>query len=375
MRIACYTDIHDQDAMLNIPTKLRASAAAAARLTVEEFGRVDLSLLGGDYFSQYPYWNQSCAWPKANWEDNKALIVRNFAATAKGERVFYVSGNNDLLLADLPTAENQPYNTCEFYESGPMKQTLGVLADNECYKRYSIIKGEQAGYYYLAFHYVVDGFDFFGINLDPDDAFNNHDCSYDLNAIAWLEHKLDEIDPDGTKPVFVVGHVSATVRLTTGEMSYFDMKADRRAALIKAFAGHRNLFYLYGHVHGQHYLRSESWQGLLHFDDEGNVIPFDDHDNYSATGGASFHTVHMGGLRPFMTETPFEFFEPDGVTGVLPGSDVPQFSEESGTPKIAQYLIIDADFEKVTFRYRNTGSLPGYTPADKPKPYTVWLAK
>lgn len=37
MKTACYTDIHNQQAMLNYPTVLRKSAVIAAENTVAEF--------------------------------------------------------------------------------------------------------------------------------------------------------------------------------------------------------------------------------------------------------------------------------------------------------------------------------------------------
>lgn len=39
MKTACYTDIHNQQAMLNYPTVLRKSAVIAAENTVAEFGK------------------------------------------------------------------------------------------------------------------------------------------------------------------------------------------------------------------------------------------------------------------------------------------------------------------------------------------------
>ncbi len=374
MKIACYTDIHNQQCMLNLPTVLRASAIQAAAQTVEEFGKVDLSILGGDYFSDYPYWNRSCALPKKNWQDIKQKLTDTFAKTAKGERVLYVSGNNDLLLADLPTPDNEPYNTCEFYSSGPMNQTLGELSDDECYKRYSKIKGKQAGFYYLAFHYVVDGVDFFGLNIDPDDAFNNHDCFFDYEALKWLKNKLNEVDPQGHKLLFVVGHNSFTVRTTDGEIQKSDFDEKRYQAIKDTFLGHKNLFYLYGHVHGQDYLRSASYEGILHFDKNGDIINHQNHESFRRTGtDVSFHTVHMGGLRPFKTDTPFEYFEKDGLVGQLPGMEGEQYYEATGTPKISQYLLIDTFDDRVVFSYRNAGSLAGFTVQDKPKSYTVYL--
>ena len=173
MKTACYTDIHNQQAMLNYPTVLRKSAVIAAENTVAEFGKTDLYVIGGDTISDYPYWNKSCALAFKNWLDIKKKITENFEKTAKGSKVLYVNGNNDLMLGDLPTADNPPYNTCEFYHSGSRIDTLGELSEGEYYGIYAKSKGKQAGLYHLAFHYIVCGIDFFGLNIDHNTAFNS----------------------------------------------------------------------------------------------------------------------------------------------------------------------------------------------------------
>ncbi len=381
MKIACYTDIHNQETMLNLPTTLRTSAVEAARLTAAEWGQVDLGIVGGDNVSDYPHWNRSCAMPYNNWLDIKAKLVGNFAAIAKDERVLYVDGNNDLILGDLPTADNPPYNTCDFYHTGPMKETLGVLKEEEYIAKYAAAKGEQAGLHFLCFHYVIDGVDFFGLNLDPDTAFNSHDGTYSDEALAWLKKKLDAIDPAGNKLLFVVGHLSATV-LKDGTTLREDMDEHQRTALYTALAGHRNLFYLYGHVHGQHFAHTRSATGILHFDrDFIPIVPGEaDNSRQVLTAPAAFHTVHMGGLRPFKEYTPGlveqPYFHQDIVEGDLPECGLPADPSDyaaTATPRLAQYLLIETYPDRVVFGYRNTGDLPGYAVEDKPAAYTVWL--
>ena len=69
--------------------------------------------------------------------------------------MLYVNGNNDLMLGDLSAADNPPYNTGEFYYSGPRIDTLGELSEGEYYGIYAKSKGKQAGLYHLVFHYIV----------------------------------------------------------------------------------------------------------------------------------------------------------------------------------------------------------------------------
>lgn len=44
MKIACYTDIHNQQVMLNYPTVLRKSAIIAAENTLKEFGKAEIKM-------------------------------------------------------------------------------------------------------------------------------------------------------------------------------------------------------------------------------------------------------------------------------------------------------------------------------------------
>ena len=378
MKIACYTDVHNQQTMLQLPTVLRGSATAAVELTKKEWGEADIALIGGDNISDYPHWNKSCAFPYKNWLDMKEKMVNTFAKAAKGGRVLYVDGNNDLILGDLPTKENPPYNTCEFYFSGPMKDTLGVLAEEDYIGKYAAAKGEQAGLHLLCFHYVVDGVDFFGLNIDPDDAFNNHDCNYSGEALCWLKRKLAEVDPEGNKPIFVVGHLSATS--VKNERDVVEtMPQGHKDALYDALCGHRNLFYLYGHVHGQEYLHAETCTAVLHFDESKQCYPFpkgvtDSREVLKETDGIGFHTVHMGGLRPFYGTVNGEpVFGDDNIRGQMPWDDREHSYPGTATPRLAQYLLIELLEDRVVFRFRNTGDFKGFSTEDIPAPYTVWL--
>ena len=380
MKIACYTDIHNQQTMLNLPTVLRGSATAAVALTQKEWGKADVVLIGGDNISDYPHWNKSCAFPYKNWLDIKGKMVDLFASVSKDERVLYVDGNNDLILGDLPTKENPPYNTCEFYFSGPMNETLGVLAEEDYIAKYAASKGEQAGLHLLCFHYVVDGIDFFGLNIDPDEAFNNHDCGYNRESLEWLKKKLAELDPNGTKPIFVVGHLSATtVKDETNIVE--SMWGPLKDALYDALNGHSNLFYLYGHVHGQGYTHAETCTAVLHFDENKQYYPLpkgvtDSNEVLKPEDKIGFHTVHMGGLRPFYgTVNGMPMFENDNVRGMVPGDDREHSYPGTATPTLAQYLLIETFDDRVVFHFRNTGSFEGFTPNDIPAPYTIWLKK
>lgn len=367
--IFCFTDIHNQQAMLDMPTTLRASAVCAAKDAVAEFGQADLSLCGGDNISDYPYWNRSCWLPQENFLAIKKKLTDCLAATAKGGRVLYVAGNNDMILGDIVRGEGRPYNTTEFYYTGPMKDTLGPLAPTECYTVTSTEKPWEHPYL-DAFHYVVNGLDFIGINVDPNTAYNTHEGYYTDETMDWVKRKLDEIDPDGYRPVFVVGHLSAAC-YCDGNLRESMINGDRER-FYRAFDGHRNLFYLCGHIHGEGYVyRDYSSGAVLHLG--ADHLPLG--PNTAATDSAglpdyAYSLVHMGGLRPFHAEN----FEDDALTG-FGGGDTETRFPSTGTPKLAQYMVFEVYADRVVFYIRNTGSLPGYSRADRPAPYTVYLRK
>ena len=368
LTVFCYTDIHNQSSMLDLPTVLRTSAVIAAEDAVREFGKADVTLVGGDNVSDYPYWNRSAWLPKENFLDLKAKLVRCMAATARDEKVLYVAGNNDMILGDIGGDSWKPYNTTEFYFTGPMKDTLGELSPEECLMTTSEKKPWE--YPYLdAFHYVIRGVDFIGINIDPNTAYDSHEGHYTDETLRWLKAKLDEIDPDGNRLIFVVGHLSAACYPKGGEL-YESMINGNRELFYESLNGHRNLFYLYGHVHGEKYVyRDFSSGAVLHVGQDLHTIDANlSHTDSSAYPDYAYCLVHMGGLRPFHVDE----FEPDGRVG-FGGTSERQYFPHTGTPKLAQYLVIEVYEDRVVFQIRNTGSLEGYTRSDKPAPYTVYL--
>ena len=124
----CFTDIHNQQAMLDYPTTVRSSLVQAAELSVEEFGRADRAIMGGDNVSDYPHWNKSCALPKKNFLDIKEKMHACVAKTTVDGKVLYVAGNNDMILGDIATEDNEPYNTTDFYDV--MDTAFGELDDS-----------------------------------------------------------------------------------------------------------------------------------------------------------------------------------------------------------------------------------------------------
>ena len=366
LTVFCFTDIHNQQSMLDYPTTLRKSLVKAATYATEEFGLADLAIVGGDNVSDYPYWNKSCALPKRNFLDIKAKLHACVSSTVKDNKVLYVAGNNDMILGDIKTEENEPYNTTDFYDL--MEESLGKLSSSD---KFVLKSTEKPNEYYLgAFHYSVSGIDFIGINIDPNTAFNSHEGYYSEESMLWVKNKLAEIDPDGTKPVFVIGHLSAIYWYNDGILKETLINGNRDM-FYDIFEGHKNAFYLYGHVHGERACYKDYSSGaVLHISSD--RLPIDKNLSSEVSSGKEYlYTfVHMGGLRPFGSQ----YFEDDALTG-YGGEDTPTLHPGTATPTLAQYLCFEVYEDRVVFRIRNAGTLEGYHKNDKLKDYTVYFVK
>jgi len=360
----CFTDIHNQQAMLDYPTTLRKSLIQAKELAAEEFGTADIAIVGGDNISDYPHWNKSCALPKKNFLDLKHKLNACLSECVKDGKVLYVAGNNDMILGDIGTEENDPYNTTDFYDL--MDHAFGELPENE--KIILTSKEKPGELYWGAFHYVVNGIDFIGINIDPDTAYNSHEGSYSDETLIWVKNKLNEIDPDGKKCVFVIGHLSAIYYYTNGSLVETMDNGDR-TLFYDIFKGHRNTFYLYGHVHGESSCYRDCSSGaILHLDEQN--MPLGNNLNETDSRGKTYaySLVHMGGLRPFG----LQYFEKDGIDGFGGGNERKYFPH-TATPTLAQYLVFEVYEDKVVFHIRNTGTHELYHRNDKLTEYTVYL--
>ena len=360
----CFTDIHNQQSMLDYPTTLRRSLIQAKELAMSEFGTADIALVGGDNVSDYPHWNKSCALPKKNFLDLKQKMHACISESVKDGKVLYVTGNNDMILGDIGTEENEPYNTTDFYDL--MDGAFGVLPAHE---RMILTSEQKPGErYWGAFHYVVNGIDFIGINIDPNTAFNSHEGYYNDETMHWVKDKLNEIDPLGTKLIFVVGHLSAKYYFHGGNLSE-TMINGNCALFYDMFRGHQNAFYLYGHVHGESSCyKAFSSGAILHLDEQ--AMPLDKNLSESDSRGKeyAFSLVHMGGLRPFGRQ----YFEQDGMSGYGGESEV-KHHPGTATPTLAQFLVFEVYSDRVVFHIRNTGTHEDYHRNDKLKEYTVYL--
>jgi hypothetical protein len=249
-----------------------------------------------------------------------------------------------------------------------MDRAFGELPETE--KIILTCKEKPGELYWGAFHYVVNGIDFIGINIDPNTAFNSHEGYYSDETLIWVKNKLNEIDPEGKKCVFVVGHLSAIYYFTDGTLAETMDNGDR-SLFYDIFKGHQNTFYLYGHVHGESSCYREYSSGaVLHIDGQNMPLGSNLKEKDSRGKAYEFSLVHMGGLRPFG----LQYFEKDGMEG-FGGENERKYYPHTATPTLAQFLVFEVYEDRVVFQMKNIGDYPEFSTEDILQPYTVYLYK
>ena len=211
-----------------------------------------------------------------------------------------------------------------------------------------------------------------GEKISHTEPIKDHQQAVNMLLDALVDYKivnkLDEIDPDGKKCVFVVGHLSAIYYFNNGNLSE-TMVNGNLALFYDIFKGHQNTFYLYGHVHGESSCYTKHSSGaILHIGENNMPIGNNLNENDSMGKKYDYSFVHMGGLRPFGGQ----YFENDGLEG-YGGENERKYFHMTATPTLAQYLVFEVYSDRVVFHVRNTGNHEMYNKKDKLQEYTVYL--
>lgn len=366
MLITCYSDIHNMLSMLSYPTTLRKTVAMGVDENLRRFGKADLTLVGGDTVSDYPSCRESGWLPYRNFLDLKQKLSQQLARGTKDEKVLYVAGNHDYACGEgmKQGYSSCPYNSADYYDTGPMKQTLGELPACDACTGYSERLGREAGSYLLGFHYEIGGLDFYGLNFHPDEIYSHQGMlpgsmeRYSEQALVWLKQRLRETDPEGRKPTFVLSHIPP----------FRNRDPHNLELLLEAYRGHRNLFHLFGDTHGIVRNGYTAQQTFVYYGKEAvcgecrcSSLEWDD-PNYS------FTSVLMGTQRCDVA------YGDDVVhgDGGAPGLDA---HPRTATPLIAQGLVIRTYGDRVEFCMCNHGEGVGgrLAAGELIVPYTAYL--
>ena len=367
---ACFSDSHNNFAMLEPPYVLRKTHTNAINLILETRGQVDVVMVGGDLMSDYPHWNQSGWWPYKYYTEYKALLVEEFARLSKEEKVIYVAGNHDYAQGELSEdgpGKNGSYNSSEFYFTGPMNEKMGELSDMDMHWITGTHTGEK---YLLGYHYEVNGVHFIGLSPDPDNTgmWSVQGYGFHPDTLKWFKKTLERIDPDGNEIIFVNCHFHLAYRIN-GEVKKSG-QADKD--ILPIIKNHSNLFWFFGHVHTgvQNISASHTAEMVVHYSKAGAALETPaDAVSYGNVGGRGPSTVYMGAGRIDYDGT---LFGRDVVFG-YGGYSYKTAISTTSTPKVCQVMYVTVYEDRVEFQSINVGTLAGYTVNDRVEPYTVYF--
>ena len=368
----CFSDIHNCFTMLEPPYVVRQTVTLAADVLKKEGIKGDVVLVGGDTQSDYPHWNQSGWLPYEYFLGAREATDKVLSELAEGGKVAYVAGNHDYGQGEESTdgpGKNGSYNSGDYYFTGPMNKTFGELPKEDMLVNVSEHTGEK---YLLAYRYNVNGVDIFGMSPDPDMIWYSQGWGMSDEILAWMDKRLDAIDPEGVKPIIVVCHYHVATR-ANGQVH---LCGEYTINAAKIFCKHKNLVYLYGHVHSPAFMcREKTSEMFIHFDKDGEVVPMtlkeeSSREVFADESKRSFSTVIMGEFR---IDGDPELFENDGGTGYGGFKDKERYFLTTATPKLAQGLILRVFDDRMEFEIRNFGTYPGFETEHKLAPYTVYF--
>jgi hypothetical protein len=142
------------------------------------------------------------------------------------------------------------------------------------------------------------------------------------------------------------------------------------------FAGHKNLFHIFGH--GEVWHSDTTSRYVSHYNNYGKVINVTGKETESTQivsyEDRSFTSIYGGHFRADANTYP-SWFKKDYVYGYA-GLDSYGYTHRSTcTPRVAQGLYIEVYEDRVVFTMKNFGDVSGYKTTDLIVPYTVWLYK
>lgn len=375
-----FTDVHNCYAMLE-PTNnykkyiVRKNVGQMIDYLLETEGQMDVVMVGGDLISDYFDYNSSGRWPYRYFVKYRELLVETFNRLAKDDNVMYVGGNHDYALGELATdgpGINGSYNSFDFYEVG-MKQGMGELTEENSFWEIGDHTGEK---YLLAYYYEVNGIIFAGLNPDHDLIWSTQGSGFNKESMTWLDKKLDELDPDGTKVIFVNCHYPIDNRheINSNGTNVYSQWGSKQ--LIEVFSGHKNLVHIYGHDETWHSDTTSRY--VIHYK-QGNRLDVTGKETNSSQivsfENRDFTAIYGGHFRPDSNSGYFK--KDDKVYGWAghPDGNTNHTHAGTATPTRAQGLYIEVYEDRIVFTMKNIGTATGYTTEDLIEPYTMWLYK
>lgn len=332
--IACLSDFHADYGIQNWNYPIRESVIKTVdRIREEE--NADVVLAGGDLTSN----NAGAGWDRARYDAVMGTLRDELSGATESGRTLYITGNHDFV------AGGSEYNSGDYSEI--MKEDIGGLDESEYLSQdddsdesvAALTRDNDNVSMMLAYHYVIDGIDFIGINTPYSGGDNHGNYVYTDSTIKWVDDKLYEIGED--KLVVIVTHYPLKGTRNTVK----SMAEPYNTGLKNILVNYPKAVVLYGHDHGGPYVSADTYERISLFDNDGTLV----NDRVDANNG--FTCAFMGSMSYYSNN-----YNP---------------SLTSDSPLVIQALMIYVYSDRVTFQMKNYGEKFGTNAA--PLSYTLML--
>jgi len=315
--VACFSDLHIDYGIQSWENPIRLGTVSAVDMIRDEFGKVDVVLVGGDITSN----NGGNTWTSDIIINTIDTVYNTLSLASKDGKVLFVSGNheNEAGIIAGNTEHSGDYEMYMLAALGDFKDTLyldNLVTD-------SVSEFNEM----LCYRYTVNNMEFIGINT-PYRPERSDGYIYP-EQIEWVEEQLVQIGKD--KTVIIFCHYPLNNISTPSGYS-----ADSGELLTGLLEEYPNVIYCYGHVHG-----ADEWQVKYNTSElvevHGDKV-LTDNNAYETDG---FITCHMGSMGFYKNS-----YQPDWLS--------------IDEPVVVQLMTISFYSNHITFRMHNTGEEPGF---------------
>lgn len=249
--ISALSDLHVDYGLQDNPDVIRPQIRAALG-TIKTNENPDLVVVTGDSSST----TGSIPWGQETYNKFVSQVTGAFAETSKYGKVLYVNGNHDY------EAGSTAYNSGAYIDS-TMLSSLGQYED-------VLYEGVDRTSNLLAYHYMINGIHFIGINTpyNGDETIDSN--VYTPEAIDFVENTLLTIG--NTERVIVLGHypLQGSKALTAPAKALSDENG-MNTRLHRIFLNYPNLIYLYGHDHGGPFIEQDTFERVTAYNADGSI--------------------------------------------------------------------------------------------------------
>ncbi|GEM_PF-1626638 len=332
--IACMSDFHADYGIQNFDDPIRTSVVNTINRIREE-ENANIVLEGGDVTSNNAY----AGWNRTKYDAVMERLREVLQSGTESGRALYITGNHDFACGGTE------WNSGDY--STIMDEDIGVLDEHEYLSQdddedesiASLTRDNDNIDMRLAYHYVVDGVDFIGINTPYMGGDNHGNYVYTESTIRWVDDKLYEIGDD--KLVIILAHYPLQGTRNTVKA----MAEPYSSELKNILSDYPKAIMLYGHDHGGPYVSEDTYERISLFDSTGSLV------NERKDSNDGFVAAFMGSMSYYANN-----FNADLT---------------SESPYVVQALMIYLYSDRVVFQMKNYGEKFGVNEA--PLSYTLMM--